>query len=401
MPGGPAWWRQAANRLKKCSERTSDSCDPTETDGCCAVIPCTYCLEWEEYGSAIEYGTATFSTSGWSGSIAGAAFFGYWERNYETNECEFIVTLDGEEVYRKSCYEGQSCRDSSDEVAVSLEYLEGTLRWIKLEKRPLAYRTDEDTQCRTWFCGDCECTCECLCVTITDSLGVITTGELCDTAYPCDAPLWEGVVGDLSLSLALSRDVYGECQIGGSIDYDEVDPQSIVICDAISVTWELYDGTTVAVACKGCDCAEAASLCCGGRNLAGDLTLTLVYPGTSIDVECGDTVLTLTEGGDGYWTGSSEVIAEIPGGGGEECVPFTAYFRFFCDPAGPFYQLEWYIEYLGTRRPATGWCGLIALGEDCDCPFVGSWGENNIDECALSFWNGFYTFVVTEPADAC
>jgi len=93
MPG-PAWWRQFDNRLRRCDERRSDSCSD-ETDGCCAVIPCTYCLIWEVYGDTPEYGTATFASNGWTGTIANATFAGYWERNYDTGECEFVVVLDG------------------------------------------------------------------------------------------------------------------------------------------------------------------------------------------------------------------------------------------------------------------------------------------------------------------
>lgn len=143
-------------------------------------------------------------------------------------------------------------------------------------------------------------------------------------------------------------------------------------------------------------CCGYVSLCCDGRNLAGDLTLTLVYPGTSGTVECGDTALTLTEDPDnrGNWYGDSTVIAEIPSGGGEECVPFTAHFWFFCDPGGPVYQLQWYFEYLGNREPAVGWCPLVKLSEDCGPPYLASWDENAI-ECP-DFWNGFFTFVVSE-----
>ena len=153
--GAKYWQVKSPTHLKKCSERMSNSCDPAETDGCCGVIACLYCLEWQVYGEAIQYGTATFSGSAWTGTIAGATFVGYWERNYDTDECEFVVTLDGEEFYRKSCYQGQSCRDSSDSAEATIGYDEGTLTWTKQEKRPLKYVDDPDTYCKTWFCDDC------------------------------------------------------------------------------------------------------------------------------------------------------------------------------------------------------------------------------------------------------
>lgn len=139
-------------------------------------------------------------------------------------------------------------------------------------------------------------------------------------------------------------------------------------------------------------CCCPSNLCCEGRDLAGSLTLTLVYPGTGGG--CGDTVLTLVQDIDGYWYADNDVAAEIPGGGGEECTTFHAWFRFFCDPGGPVYQLEWYYEYLGDRFPASGWCPLVKLSEDCTYPYLASWDENI--PCAGGFWNGFYTYVVSE-----
>jgi hypothetical protein len=122
--------------------------------------------------------------------------------------------------------------------------------------------------------------------------------------------------------------------------------------------------------------------------------LRMVYPGTSAMVECGDSLVTLVDSGSNDWYGSTTALAEVPDAGGEACVEFQAYFHFYCDGGGPVYQLEWYIEYLGTRHPTSGWCGLVAGGEDCDYPFLGSWDENAA--CGLTFWNGFYTFIVSE-----
>jgi hypothetical protein len=360
------------------------------------VTACTYCLELEIYGEDIQYGVADQSDSHWTGTVGGYSFDMFWDRDYETEECVLIVEFDGEEVYRKSCYEGQSCRDSSDEVTVMVGYDEATLRWIKHEPLTLPHISDPDTGCKTWFCGECECSCECLCVTITEPGGTVLTGEICSGAYECDGPVWEGTIGYYELSLELGRGLYGECVLTGTVNGDEQEPVEVTGCKDMSATIVLYDGTTISVACKVCSCEEAVSLCCGGRDLAGTMYLRMVYPGTSGTVECGDTLVTLTDAGGGNWYGSATAIAEIPGGGGEECVEFTVHFWFYCDPGGPVYQLAWYYEYLGTRYPAgSGWCGLAKISEDCEYPYLASWGEVSPSPCG-AFWNGFYTFVVSE-----
>jgi len=242
-----------SGQLRKCSERRSDSCDPLETDGCCAVIPCDYCLEFETY-DGIQYGTATFSASGWAGRIAGAAFFGFWERGYKSGTCEFVVTLNEVEIYRISCYHGQTCRDSSDEAGVTIEYESGILRWIKQEFKPLPYRIDEVTGCTVYFCGDCECTCECLCVTLTNVYGISSRGELCGTLYPCADASWAGTVGGREISLALSHDIYGECVLVSIIDGVEEAVTSVEVCKAISATISLSNGDVLSVTCKLCSC---------------------------------------------------------------------------------------------------------------------------------------------------
>ena len=127
---GPIFWGpQSPSKLTKCSERRTDSCDPTETDGCCGVIPCTYCLTWEPYGAATEYGTATFATSSWTGTIAGADFVAFWEVGYASGVCEFVVELDGVEIFREPCYGSITCRDSSGSAEATIGYDSGTLTW--------------------------------------------------------------------------------------------------------------------------------------------------------------------------------------------------------------------------------------------------------------------------------
>ncbi len=276
---GPEYWKPGSpTALKKCSERRSNDCDPTETDRCCAVIPCAYCLEWNPEEGETVYAYADFATNGWTATIAGAAWFGSWQRNYDTDECEFVVTLDDVEIYRKPCYEGQSCRDSSDSTAATIGEVSGIITWTRYEPRPLEYIQDPDTNCTTYFCDECECSCECLCVTISEfiSEGVYEThtGEICDVAYSCDPPLWAGTVGPLELSLALGRDEYGRCVIIATVDDQEQAPVLFPGCaDAAEVTITLADTSTITVRCKQCDCAEAIGDCICGRPLGPALTL--------------------------------------------------------------------------------------------------------------------------------
>lgn len=257
--------RKGPNKLKKCSERRTNSCSD-ETDGCCGIIACDYCLEWETYDGT-DYGTANFPEGGtaWTGTVGGAEFIAYWEKD-EYGTCEFVVNFDGEEVYRKSCYEGQSCRDSSDSAEASIGYETGTLRWEKYESRPLPTVVDYDTGCRVHFCGTCHCSCECLCVTITEPDGTVYKGEICDQTYDdCGAPEWVGAVGGRAISLTLDRDEYGDCIIGGSIGYDDAEWTVLPSCQGWSVSFDLPDYTTVFLRCKDCDCeSDGPELtCCG------------------------------------------------------------------------------------------------------------------------------------------
>lgn len=256
MMGAQFWQPQVSTHLKKCSEFVSPACDPVQTDGCCAVIPCSYCLSWAVYGSDTVYGTAAFATDGWYGTIAGAEFRGYWEVGYDSGECEFVVTLDGVEVYRNDCYGGQSCRDSSDSAETNIYPDDGTLTWTKVEPRSLEYVVDPDTNCRTHFCGGCECSCDCLCVEIIDSTGVPIRGEICDVSYPCDGPVWEGTVGYYVLSMALGRDIYGECILTATVDGVAQDPVYVTGCANMSATIDLYGVSRISVFCKTCGCDD-------------------------------------------------------------------------------------------------------------------------------------------------
>lgn len=264
---GPKWWQKPGNKLQKCSERKSEWCDPTETDGCCAVIPCMYCLELEIYGVGTQYGEAEFSETGWLGSVGGGSFFGFWEVGYESGECEFVVHWNGEEVYRKGCADGQSCRDSSDETAVVVDYEDATLRWVKHDYRPLMYVKDPDTNCTIHFCGDCECTCECLCVALVMENGTRYREEFCDFAYgPCLAPVWAGAIGGKEVSITLRRDSYtGGCLVVLVVDGEEYDPIEIVDCKTLNGSLVLPDYSELSFSCKICNCDEPVLYPCECR----------------------------------------------------------------------------------------------------------------------------------------
>ena len=265
----PRYLRKGSTKLKPCSEFKVEACDTAPADQCCGVLPCKLCLEWETYTDGIAYGTATFGGSSWTGTVGGLAFVSYWERD-AYGECEYVVTLDGEEVYRATCYEGASCRDPGGSVGVTIGYDEGTLTWAKHEPRPLALTVDPDTGCNDFFCGTCRCSCDCLCVTIDEYAGGFYMGEICDTSYPCDAPVWEGTIGYYDLSVALGRDSYGNCIITLTANGEEADPVAVTGCDDMSASVTLSDGTVISVRCKQCNCEEIQG--CYGCCLPVDLT---------------------------------------------------------------------------------------------------------------------------------
>jgi hypothetical protein len=274
----PRYLRKASpTHLKPCAEQTVETCDNAPADSCCVVIPCKLCLEWETYDDGIAYGSADFGGSSWTGTVGGHSFVSYWERNLY-DECEYIVTLDDEEVYRATCYEGASCRNPSGDVAVSTAYLQGTLRWSKFDPRELALIVDPDTGCRDFFCGDCRCSCFSLCVDVREVVyeDFIDTyeGELTDTAYSeCDPPVWAGTVGNFTISLALGRDNYGNCIVTPTVDGEEGEPIAVTGCADMSGTVELYDGSSFTFRCKQCDCAETIGNCICDRPMGPTLRL--------------------------------------------------------------------------------------------------------------------------------
>lgn len=281
--------RSSPTRLKKCAEFPIEVCDKLKADGCCGVLPCTLCLTYETYADGMSYGSAEFSTASWTGTVGGIAFTAYWERGYESGECEFVVIFGGEAVYRSDCYGGASCRDPSGSVETEVNYEAGTLTWSVYEPRELELIDDPDTGCRTHFCGSCHCSCECLCVTITEYGGDVITGELCDVAYPCDAPTWAGTVEYYELSLTLGRDQYGECIITPTVDGQELEPVAAPGCGSMTATLTLDDGATIAIRCKECHCnqseppADVCVPCPPGTVYPWAVTVTFPDLGVSAD----------------------------------------------------------------------------------------------------------------------
>jgi hypothetical protein len=353
-----------------------DVCDIETADGCCGVIPCKLCLEWETYDDGIAYGSATFAGSSWTGTVGGHSFVSYWERNYETDECEYIVTFDDEEVYRATCYEGASCRDPSGTVAVATAYLEGTLSWSKHEPRELALIVDPDTGCNDFFCGDCRCTCDCLCVTITPYSGDIVAGEICDTSYPCDPPVWEGTVGYYDLSIALGRDDYGNCIITLTADGEEQEPVAVTGCADLSASVTLPNGDLIEVRCKQCDCTEVIGDCICGRPMGETLRLLwssgngthgsaarefLLYYG--MQDEDGISCEPWSPGAFPAYRGSVSGTFPLPMGGTRSD---TLEVILVCECIGCTYCI--YYRWLEGDTPTTWY--QLAYTVTCDCPAI-------------------------------
>jgi len=241
----------SSTRLKPCSEFTVEACDNAPADQCCGALPCNLCLELEIYGEPTTYGTATFGGSSWTGTVGGYSFVSYWERD-AYGECEYVVTLDAEEVYRATCYEGASCRNPGGSVGVTVGYDEGTLTWTKHDPLELPLTIDPDTGCNDFFCDSCRCTCDALCVEFIDSFGAFIQGELGNVSYPCDPPVWEGTVGGSYLSLALGRDAEGRCIITATVDGEEQDAVYAPGCGEMSAVIDLYGISQITVFCKDC-----------------------------------------------------------------------------------------------------------------------------------------------------
>lgn len=290
--------RPAPTRLRPCAERMVAVCDSETHAGCCKVPPCRLCLELE-VGYEIVTGRADDIGTGWSGTVGGHTFLAYWERNY-SGECEYVVKFDDVEVHRSSCSYGASCRDPTGSAEVAVNYYEtGILRWEKSDPLELPLIIDPYTGCRTYFCGNCRCSCETLCVTVTKTVDYITSyvkGELVNVSYPCNGPVWEGVVADYALSLQLSRDEYGACVIAATVDGYNVGTFAVSGCADMSATIELEDGTLLDVVCKVCSCERTFPCCPELLTFPETLHLTLLSQNTECACASGTVVpLALTE----------------------------------------------------------------------------------------------------------
>jgi len=267
---GPEFWTpDKPTKLKKCSEFVSPACNPIPTDGCCAVIPCSYCLTWTLYGKPPQYGTALFNGTAWTGTVGGKAFVAFWEVGYVSGECEYVVTFGGTEVYRVNCYGGQSCRDSSDFAEAYIYPDNGTLKWDKILHRPLEYEVDYYTNCREHFCGNCECSCASLCATLIGPDCCEVRFLMPDVSYPCDGPTWtgSGMCGATLKTAAISlykREYDGACMLSGSVNGQSLDDLVLSACVGWTAAWTLYDGTYLRVVCDECECNTDADSCVSG-----------------------------------------------------------------------------------------------------------------------------------------
>lgn len=377
---------KSPTRLKPCSEFKVEVCDLAPADGCRGVLPCVLCLEWEEYESGITGGFADFTGNSWAGSVAGHSFVSYWERN-QYDECEYVVLLDDEEVYRATCYEGASGRHPSGSVAVATSYAEGTLRWRKRDPRELKTIIDPDTGCRIYFCGDCRCSCNALCVEVSEVLysGSIAyavdtySGELLDTSYSdCDPPVWAGAIGRFNISLALDRDDYGNCIVVPTVDGEEQAPISVVGCDDMSGTVELADGSSFTFRCKDCDnCPTVIGNCICGRPMGE--TLRLVWSsgnGThgsasrTFDLTYGmqdEPTITCAPWSPGPFPGYRGSVSgtfPLPMGGTKENALEVI---LVCECTGCEYCI--YYRWLGGERPDF-WVQSAYVVLSCECPAV-------------------------------
>lgn len=282
---GPNYWKKRSTGLKKCAEFSlGNSCPEPVFEDCCKIIACSYCLELTMYGEDTQYSVAEFSDTGYVGTIGGLSFELFVRRNEYTNVCESVVLLDGIEVYVKSCDDGMSCRDLSDQADVTIDYEVGTLQWTKIEFRNLEHILDPVTKCPTWFCGNCECTCEELCYTMSNLELETSSGTMPQLSYnECDGPTW-GVTFTLgseeyTIYAELVRDEEtGSCILQVRLNGEDVDPVPIEDCKAISASWNLYGGGSFGISCKTCGCNPRTGCC---PNLPSTLYATIDLTATT------------------------------------------------------------------------------------------------------------------------
>lgn len=384
---GPRWLQPS--KLQKCAELTVPACDTGPTDGCCVVIPCTYCLQLVSPTGAKFYGTAHWNGTTWHGFVNGQEFTAYWEKYGAA--CEFAVVFNDVEIYRETCY-AISCRDASASDTVTIDGYVWSLTWTKVEQRPLPYVTDSDG-CTDHFCGDCECTCQNLCYTITTPAPdcIACTGPLPDLNNNCYGPLWQTTANcgtkSYEISLTLSRDGYGKCQFGGFVNGEDLAEVEITDCKSIGGQWVLYDGAILTVTCEPCACDSVASSCSEG----------CCFPYVvNYDFPCGYFI-------DMPYSISAAVGCNLNGATGVFRDPGPAYRKGICGPCGQFPGSEQQAD--GQRRyeliPTCELtpCGFpICLWLQCDNDAETPYG---IDSCAgkMRLWIGTYSPLVGDVGD--
>jgi hypothetical protein len=268
-------------------------------------------------------------------------------------DCEYVVTLDGEEVYRATCYEGASCRDPSGSVGVLIGYDEGTLTWSKHEPRPLAVVVDPDTGCNDFFCGTCRCTCRTLCATLIIPNVTTLRGKLYDVTYSdCDGPVWSGTVGDYDLTVTLGKDQYdGSCIASLSANDEDGGWVEVTGCEDLTATWELYDGTTVSVTCQACSNCEPICEPCPEPTLYPTLTVS-VYPLANCSIS--GTFTVTYDSSIGSWNGSGPWVTS----GSDELV-----IRLSC--VGNSFMASVYATLSGGLVTACSFGATSPTNQDC------------------------------------
>lgn len=450
MRGARYYRPDVPTRLLKCSEKLLRNCDG-ETEQCCKVVPCEYCLTFTTEDYPVEYGIASGSTT-WAGEVADAAFYAYWEKL--EGICYFVVRLNGVEVSRSNCTQTE-CRDSSATAEVVIGGKAGVLRWEKRLHHPLQYVTDQNTNCQTHFCGDCECTCETLCVVVTEPPpdpaypeapdvrldpyscdGLLpmdcgfcdavpdentTYGELPNTEEDaCKRPVWQNTVAERFITVFLSRAEYtGECLLNGVVDGEHFGPEAVSDCKNITASWTKADGTKIDVSCKQCGCDTGtppdAGACC-------DLIPCAFC--VQYEVYGEEPIRVYIEYGSGQWYGSiggvtvlmywyvnaygecafvveygGEVVYEKTIAEGQSCENPTDFVEL------PYGTLSWTIHPLSPMKRQdenTPFCGVCDCTSECICITVtdppdrvggaraynGEVCVDDYDECDDPLWAG-------------
>jgi hypothetical protein len=295
---GPRLLQQDGNPVDECNDWMTEGC------GCCKIVPCALCLEWEVYGKVTDEGEAYGDGTQWTGSAGGIGFRAYIDPNY----CTINIELDGNLVYTASilCLGDQyptddiNCRDFSDEVAYDSPYESGVFRWTKKELFNLNPQAGAiptqytDGECADHYCGTCECITEHLCVTVTNDINVSCTGEipfdgtLCPDSGKVSQAHWGGNVGcqpngSVDVAVSLDPNAYtNECEltgtVSGTVDGTDVNvdmPLTIVgECSVLNVSWtEVIDGDTWTFTIETLHCGTCGGGCCTGQ--PDTLTCTL------------------------------------------------------------------------------------------------------------------------------